>query len=281
MTMMKLNGQRALFVLAVVVVWYFCLPRLHAQNPDQLLLAESAAKAKSILQQTIGALGGPAYMDLRSSDCRGRYAQFQHSGEVGGYIELRQVRALPDKSRVEYDDKARIADVYAGDQGWTMDRGGVSEEPADVLADYQESLKIDINNILRFRMDDASLIFRYGGTDVVDLKRADWVEIGDHEGHTLRIAIDKGTHLPIRSIMTKRDPKTGERIQQDTAFTSYHLTDGVQIPFRVSRFLNGRQTYEAFLDSCTLNSNLPPDFFTRASLEKHFDELNGKTKKKK
>jgi len=279
--MMKLNGRRALFVLAVVVVWCFCLPRLRAQNPDQLLLAESAAKAKSILQQTIGALGGPAYVDLRNSDCRGRYAQFQHSGEVGGYIELRQVRALPDKSRVEYDDKGRIADVYAGDQGWTMDRGGVSEEPADILADYQESLKIDINNILRSRMNDATLIFRYGGTDVVDLKRADWVEIGDHEGHTLRVAIDKGTHLPIRSVMTKRDPKTGERIQQDTAFTSYHLTDGVQIAFRVSRFLNGRQTYEAFLDSCTLNSNLPPDFFTRASLEKHFAELNGKTKKKK
>lgn len=247
-----------------------------AQNPDQLLPAQSAAKAKAILQQTVEALGGQAYLQVRNSNCSGRYAQFQHSGDVGGYIELREYRQVPDKSRVEYDAKGKIVDVYAGNEGWTVDRGGVSEMPADVLADYQDSIKTDINNILRFRMNDSSLVFRYAGADVVDLKEADWVEIGDHEGHTARVAIDKGTHLPIRSVMIKRDPKTGERIERSTYYTNYHAVNGVQIPFRVSRFLNGRQTYQVFLEGCALNTDLPPDFFTRASLDQRFAELNGK-----
>jgi hypothetical protein len=257
------------------------LPRLaRAQSPNDVMPDASAAKAKAILQQAIDALGGTAYLNVHNSDCTGRYAQFQHSGEIGGYLEIREYREMPDKSRIEYDPKAIIVNVYAGDKGWSLDRSGVSELPASDMADYQDQLKMQLGNVLRNRLNDRSLFFRYGGSDVVDLKEADWVEIGDQRG-TLRVAVGHNDHLPIRSVLELRDPKTGEKTERSTYYTSYHVIDGIQTPFRESRFLNGRQVYQVFWESCSYNVDLPADFFTRASLEQRFNQEHGKNKKKK
>ncbi len=253
-----------------------------AQNPDDVLPAPSAAKAKAILAQAVTALGGPAYLNLRNSDCTGRAAQFEHSGAVGGYIQFHDFKEMPDKNRMEYGAKANIVDLYAGNQGWALDRGGVSEIPAAAMADYQETLKTDLNTILRYRLNDDTLTFRYGGSDVVDLKEAEWVEIVDREGHTIRMAFDKKASLPIRTVVTQRDPETGDRIQRGTYYTSYHLIAGIQTPFQISRFRNDQQTYQIFYESCLYNTGVSPDRFTRASLDAYFAAIkkNGKGNKK-
>jgi hypothetical protein len=250
-----------------------------AQNPDELMPAASAAKAKAILQQAIDGLGGAAYSNVHNSECTGRYAQFQHSGEIGGYIEAREYREMPDKWRMEYDPKAIIVNVYAGDKGWSLDRGGVSELPAEDIADYQEQLRMQMGNVLRNRLNESGLFFRYGGRDVVDLKEADWVEIGD-QGRTLRIAVGRNDHLPIRSVLLGRDPKTGEKTERSTYYTTYHAIDGIQTAFRESRFLNGRQVYQVFWETCAYNVDLPANLFTRASLDERFGQERGKKKKK-
>ena len=272
-------GVRVAAILAALLVFLF-VPAGRAQNPDELMPAESAAKAKAILQQAIDALGGAAYLNLHNSECTGRYALFQHSGDIGGYLQIREYREMPDKSRVEYDPKALIVNVYAGNQGWSLDRGGVSEVPAADLADYQEQLKMQMGYVMRNRMNESGLFFRYGGRDVVDLKEADWVEVGDH-GRTLRIAVGRGDHLPIRSLLLQRDPKTGENTERSTFYTSYHLVDGIQTPFRESRYLNGRQVFQVFWESCAYNVDLPADLFTRASLEERYSQEHGNKKKKK
>ena len=246
------------------------LRTVHAQNPDDMMPAASAAKAKSILAQAITALGGDAYLQVRNSDCRGRAAQFEHSGGVVGYLQFRDLKEMPDKNRMEYGPKSNIVDLYAGKEGWTLDRGGVSEVPARDMADYQEAFNTDVNTILRYRMNDSALVFRYSGADVVDLKEADWVEIADHDGHTIRIAFDRKTGLPIRTVVSQRDPETGDRLQRSTYYTSYHVIDGIQTPFQVSRFRNDQQTYQVFYESCQYNAGLAPEMFTRASLDSFF-----------
>lgn len=279
---MRIGSNPGITIKALfMAVGILLLPLLaRAQNPDEMMPDASAAKAKAILQQAIDALGGAAYLNVHNSDCTGRYAQFQHSGEIGGYLEIRDYREMPDKNRVEYDPKALIIDLYAGDKGWTLDRGGVSDVTAADIADYQEQLKMQMGNVLRNRLNDRSLFFRYGGSDVVDLKEADWVEIGD-QGRTLRIAVGRSDHLPIRAVLRERDPKTGENTERSTYYTSYHLIDGIQTPFRESRFLNGRQTYQVFWESCSYNVDLAANFFTRESLEQRFSQEHGKNKKKK
>jgi hypothetical protein len=268
--------------ICLLVLLIGCVPVIRAEHPDDLMPAESAAKAKSILTQAIAGLGGDAYLHVRKSECTGRFAQFEHSGAVGGFVQFHEYREMPDKLRNEYGKNGVVVDLYAGDKGWTLDRGGVSEVPATVMADFQEQSKTDLNTILRFRLNDDTLVFRYSGSDVVDLKEADWVEIADREGHTIRAAIDKKTHLPIRSTVTKRDPETGDRITRAAYFTNYHVIDGIQTPYQLSRFRNDLQVFQSFYDKCQYNGSLPPDLFTRASLDASFgkNRKNTKTDKK-
>jgi len=278
----RIKSSKLAFKLSAVfagLVIFLFVSAGRAQNPDELMPAASAAKAKAILQQAIDGLGGAAYLNVHNSECTGRYAQFQHSGEIGGYIEAREYREMPDKWRMEYDPKAIIVNVYGGDKGWSLDRGGVSELPAEDIADYQEQLRMQMGNVLRNRLNESGLFFRYGGRDVVDLKEADWVEIGD-QGRTLRIAVGRNDHLPIRSVLLSRDPKTGEKTERSTYYTTYHPIDGIQTPFRESRFLNGRQVYQVFWETCAYNVDLPANFFTRASLDERFSQERGKKKKK-
>jgi hypothetical protein len=247
-----------------------------AQNPDDLLPAESAAKAKAILNQAIEGLGGQEYLNARNSDCTGRQAQFEHSGQLGGYLQVRVLWQAPDSSRIESGNKGNIADLYAGGHGWSLDRGGVSELPASAVADYQEQLKTAVNMVLRFRLNEDGIILRYGGTDVVDLKQVDWTEVADRAGHSVRIAIDRKTHLPVRSVVVTRDPDTGNRIETETRFSNYQPIGGVQTPLQVVRLRNGLQVYQVFFDSCRYDENLPADYFSRASLDAYYAQVHKK-----
>ena len=253
-----------------------CLARpARAQNPNSLMPAESAARARAIVDQAIAALGGPAYLGLRDSDCTARFAGFERSGEVGGLGEVRVLRQLPDKNRTEYDKRGDIVTVYAADKGWSLDRSGVEELPAEDIAAYQEQLKNDAHFILRYRLNEPGLVLRYGGSEVVDLKQVDWVEIGDREGRSVRIAMDRATHLPFRFVVSARDAQ-GARTEAITVYSNYRPISGIQTAFQVSRFRNGQQVSQIFYSACKYNANLPDDLFSRVSLDKHFAGNGGK-----
>src|SRR3990172_3747718 len=264
----------ALSVGLAILALCVALP-LRAQNPNSLLPAESAARAKVILDQAIAALGGPAYLGLRDSDCTARFAGFERSGEVGGLGEVRVLRQLPDKNRTEYDKRGDIVTVYAADKGWSLDRSGVEELPAEDIAAYQEQLKNDAHFILRYRLNEPGLVLRYGGSEVVDLKQVDWVEVREREGGSVRIAMDRSTHLPFRFVVSARDAQ-GARTEAITVYSNYRPISGIQTAFQVSRFRNGQQVSQIFYSACKYNANLPDDLFSRVSLDKHFAGNGGK-----
>jgi outer membrane lipoprotein-sorting protein len=260
-------------------------PAVKAQNPDTLMPEESAAKAKHILQQLIDALGGQTYLNVHESECEGRLAQFGHNGDLTGYEDFRDYWHYPDKNRTDYTKKGNIIDLFNGNEGWSMDRGGVTEMPAPQVADFQEQVKTDIDNLLRLRLHEEGLAFRYGGPDIVDLKQVDWVEIGDTDERTFRLAVDQESHLLVRSVVITRDETTRERTTETTYYSNFQPRDGVETPLQQTRTRDGRRIYQVFFETCKYNPGFPADLFTKAALEKRFGEVGGgkkgKDKKKK
>ena len=256
-------------------------PCASAQNPDTLMPEESAKKAHELLDEMIAKLGGPAYLSVRDSVCNARLSQFGNNGDLSGYEVITDFWKLPDKNRTEYFKKKNIIELFNGNQGWTMDRGGVQEQPESAVEDFQEQIKGDLDNLLRFRLQEEGMTFRFGGSDVVDLRQVDWVEIVDRDRRTFRIAIDRLLHLPVRCIVITRNPATRERTQEVTFYSNFHPQDGVETPFQLARERDGRKIFQAFFSDCKYNSGLTDDMFTRASLEKRFSEIGKKDKKKK
>jgi hypothetical protein len=245
------------------------------QNPDTMLPEQSVAKARYILNDLVNALGGPAYLESRERECDGRRAQFGHNGELEGFIDFKDYWIYPDKHRVDYSKKRNIIDVFNGNQGWSMDRSGVSEEPAQSVSDFEHLVKHSVDNLLRFGLKDKTLNLTYAGPDIIDMRQVDWVEVSDPD-RTLRLGIDRYSHLLLHSVVQSVDQNTQERTQETTIYTNYQLKDGVMVPLQISRERDGHRVYQAFFETCTFNPHFPEDMFTRAALEKRYAEVGSK-----
>jgi hypothetical protein len=251
-------------------------PGASPQNPDTLMPEASTAKAKQILQQLIDALGGPTYLDIRDSDCEGRLARFGHNGELTGYTPFKDYWRYPDTNRTDYTKKGVIINLYSGDKGWTLDKGGVSDLSAASIADFQEQTKKDINNLLRVRIKEPGMQIRFGGSDVVDLKSIDWVDITDPDDRNFRLAVDRTTHLLVRAIVSTPDENTHDRNVDTSIYANFQLMDGVRTPLQITSDRNGRRIAQVFFSVCKYNNGLAADFFTKAALEKRFSEVGSR-----
>ena len=272
-----------------------------AQNPDTIAPEESEARAKRILAQVVDAMGGPAYLGMTERQCDGRRALIGHNGELSGYIALKDSWQFPDKNRTDYVAHSRntllgyligvqdldithgglVITLFSGEQGWIMDRGGVSEMPDSSVSQFQEAARQNLDNLLRLRTKEEGVHYRWAGLDTVDMRPVDWVEITDPDGRTVRLAVGRSTHLLVRSVVTTQDEETSQ-IREDVAiYTNYQPKVGVHIPMEISRERDGRRILLIFFDDCRPNPGLPADFFTRAALEKRFKETGGKSKPSK
>jgi hypothetical protein len=248
------------------------------QNPDTMLPEQRVAKAREILNQLTEALGGPAYLEVRERECDGRRAQFGHASELMGFIDFKDYWRYPDKHRIDYSKKGNIIDAFDGNQGWTMDRAGVSEEPAQAVSDFAAAVKYNVDNVLRFGLKDQNLNLNYAGQGIIDMRPVDWVEISDDQ-RTLRLGIDRSSHLLLQSVMNSVDENTQERLQETTIYTNYQRIGGVMVALQVSRERNGERNYQAFYDTCTFDPHLPADMFTKAALEKRYAQVGNKKDK--
>ena len=288
---------QSMVCMGLVMALSLDLGRPVAAAPAQEMLPEqSAAKAKQVLQQVITGLGGQAYLNVRDTQCDGRIAQFGTAGTLMGFSLFRDYWLLPDKNRVEYISKGEhtilgfimgsdellithggaIVTIFSGDQGWTLDKSGVANEPEDVVKEFSDQLKTGMNAMLRKRMNEPGMDVQYAGTDLIDLKEAEWIQFTDSEHREMRLGVDKHSHLPLRWVVATRNPDTRERTEIITSYIQYLTIDGVKSPLSIELSRNDRKISQTFLSNCKYNSDLDPQLFTRTWLEQHAAELSKK-----
>jgi len=275
-----MTWRRVLVVLALVGVSFASPVAMRAQEDELLMPEESAAKAKQLLNQAIDALGGAAYLNVHDTTCTGRIGTFDHSGQLTGFGQFIDYTIPPWKERQENLPKRNIIEVYNGDQGWELDRGGVSNAPQVDLAAFQATVKKDLDNILRHRIHEPDMTFRYGGTDVLDGWQADWVELIDGENRTIRIAFQTSTHLPVRKTSDNNDPKTHLRMKEIEYYSNYHPINDIQTAYQVTRERNGIKIFQVFFDKCEYNTNLSDSLFTKESLDQRWSQVGKKEMEK-
>jgi hypothetical protein len=284
------------FAVAVLVASTLFASRTSAQNPDTMMPEQSIAKGKQILNDLIAALGATGYTEVRESECSGRRVLFGHSGDVIGDIEFAEFRRYPDKVRTEYVGKSHhnilsyligvdgldlahggiIVTLYNANHGWSFDRSGVNELPAASISDFQESVKRNIENLLRLRLNEPGLSIRFGGNDTVDLKQVDWVEINDSQERRFRLAVDRATHFLIRSVIYTKDEENQQINEDVSIYSKYQLKDSVWTPLQISREHNGRRAVQIFYDNCHYNPGFADNIFDKSTLSKQFSQALAK-----
>jgi hypothetical protein len=282
-------------ILVLGLAWS-CARLAAADAAQEMLPEQSAARGRQLVQQVIAALGGPAYLNVRDTQCDGRAAQFGTAGTLMGFTLFRDLWLLPDKNRVEYFSKGEhtilgfligsddllithggaMITVFSGKSGWSLDKSGVSEQPQDLIDNFNEQLKSGMNNMLRTRMNEPGVDVEYSGTDLIDMKEAEWIEFTDSDHREMRLGVDKFTHLPLRWVVATRNPDTRERTEVITSYTQYLALDGVKTPLSIELSRNDHKLSQTFLTECKYNSELAPELFTRAALEQRAAEISKK-----
>lgn len=271
---------RFTFAAAAFVACALAAPlRASAQNPDTIPAEQSTAQAKAIVQQLVQGMGGEAYLNVKDSSCTGRLAQFGPlTGERGAYFEFEEYRIMPDKLRREYTKKGKIIDVYNGNNGWSLDRGGVEDGDAVAVANFQAGVRMSLDTLLRYRLRDPSLYFHYGGEESVDLRVADWVEIEDTEERTFRIAVERSTHLPVRFVVLTRNLQTRDVTTDVTIYANWHTEDGIPTALTIRHERDDKPLSQVFYYGCKYNTALSPTLFTREGLAQRWKDTGHKTK---
>jgi hypothetical protein len=293
------NCGRIAHLACLVLVSAFLAAAASGQNPETMDLDQNKAKARQLLKQSIEAMGGGLYRDQSESDCEGRVAQFDRNGGTLGYSMVRSYWLYPDKNRTEYVVKTTKGGFFAvlwgnlpvkggefiqlfdGDKGWTMDKSGVNEADATVVEEFQAGLKRQIRNLLLHRANEDGVFLYYAGFGISDMREVDWVDFTDENDRKVRVAFDRETHVPLRTVATTPNEEMHDKDEDVTIYSNYKEHEGIQTPMQVTREHNGRRTHQIFYSSCTNAPKLPGDFFTQEALQKKFKDTGGKVKPEK
>ena len=253
---MRVGKTKSWLRILSMVTLGILAPTAWGQHAEYMDPDKSAAKAKEILQQMIAGLGGQRFLQMKTSMCEGRRAQFGHNGETSGFIQAKTYWNYPDKLRVDFGKGKHRRSVswgYGMDAGPRRSFGGA----ATSVSDFQAALLRNVDYLLRVRLNEQGLLLRYGGNGIAELREVEWVEVTDSEDRTMKISMDKSSHLPIRTVVTSPDLETRERHEDVTIDSNYLEKDGVQLPMQISRQHDGRETGRYVLCESRCNPNLP------------------------
>jgi len=218
-------------------------------------------KAKQLLDRMIQALGGPAYLEIKSITQTGRTYNLFHGQANGAGVLFWRFSELPDKERVELTKQRDVVNVFNGDRGYEITFKGTAALDPKVLADYLRRREHSLEWVLRKWINEPDVAILYEGSAVAADKPADQVSIINSQNDSVTLFIDSQTHLPIKKTYSWRDPIDRLRNVEDEVYDAYRPTEGFMTPYSLTRFYNGEMVNQRFLNTVSYNDPLNASMF--------------------
>jgi hypothetical protein len=247
-------------LLAAVAMLMLGMPlALRAQTADE---AKNAEQARVALDAMVQALGGQAWLDLKSQMRQGHVAAFFQGKPSGGTTKYWEFHVWPDKDRIEYTEHRDVLQFYMGRQGWEVTYRGKKELPQEQVDDYMRRRDHSIETAVKVWLKDPKTILIYEGQRLAERHLAEQVTLISAQNEAVTILMDKQTHLPLRRSFEWRDPLYKDKNLDAEEYDDYHPVGGFPTPFTTTRFKNGDMISQRYLDHATYNQELAADFWS-------------------
>ena len=212
-------------------------------------------KAQQILDRTLQALGGSAFLSFKTLTTHGR-AFTVYNGAAQGFVYFDSQVEYPDKRRVSYGlgkKNQPIVLINNGSTGWEIDRMGVvPQEPAD-LQRWKIGNRYSLENLFRLHLRSLGVLIQTAGVDFVDNLPVDVLEVIDAEQAEVKIDVNKQDALPLEITYRSWNSKTEDWDEYSDTYSDYQRFQGVATPMHITRSLNGRRVGETFRSSALYN----------------------------
>lgn len=232
----------------------------------------SQQKGRSLIDRMIQALGGDAFLKMRTRTEFGRaysfyreelsglsiariYTQFIDADEKPG-SELRELQ------RQVFGKKQEAAVIFMPGQAYEVTFRGAKPLSDDRVKQFRETTLHDIFYILRERLQEPGLAFESRGHDVVENQPVEIVDVFDAENRNVTVWLNADTHLPVKQRFYKRDIATRDKLEEVTRYSKYQAAGhGVLWPFDIQRERDTEKIFELYSEKVTVDDNLAPSLF--------------------
>ncbi len=244
---------------------------------------DNAHKARAILDQTIQALGGQAYLTAQARGEEGRLYSLHHGESRGTGVQYRQFNRFPDQERVEIikrgnvvvplplvgvivvshqvKDKNDIVIIHNGDKGYETTYKGTAAQDKEDLTAYLRRRQHSLDQVLRKWINDPTVESFYDGLAIVDAKPVDQVTLLNNQNDAVSVYLDQNTHLPLKTSFTWRDPADRQKNTEEEIYDNYRLVQGIMTPHSITRNFNGEMSHQRFINVAKYNLPLPETMF--------------------
>ncbi len=257
-------------LLLAFFLFALALPVVFGQQSNTDAAAPSAskandAKAEQIVQRAIDALGGRAYLDVRTIVSRGYFTPIQN-GISSLPITFTNYYALPDRERTEYKGQGvRSIQTHTGDTGWMYD--GMSRKILDLkpeqVKNFRHTLRTSIDNILRgwWRQEGAHLSYvgrREGGL----ARRNEVVRLTYTDGTIIDFEFGASDGLPAK-VRYKKENEEGELVEEEDRYAQFLSNGNVMVAYIIDHYRAGQQSSRVNYQAIEFNRPIPEDHFAR------------------
>jgi len=269
--------------LSVILIWMMLCATIFAQQTansrtsipaiDLAKPASDAAmnsrQAKYVLERTVAALGGDAYLKIQSYVQTGRGYGFYHNESQGVGLNYSHIVRLPDSERYEYNFQRESLPVllpiplakseqwiilHIGDQGWETTFRGTRSESAAELEEYNRRRHYDLDLILRYWLPDPKTTMFFEGETIEVTKEVYKVTMLSADNLNVTLFVDRKSFLPLKKTFTYRD-KVYKDIQEEAElYDTYRDEQGFNTPHVLTRKKNGDIVSQRFIKKVEFNT---------------------------
>ncbi|HEY0785130.1 MAG TPA: hypothetical protein VGD62_04615 [Acidobacteriaceae bacterium] len=223
-------------------------------------------KARKLLDQMVAALGGPRWLALKSTYLEGRTSGFYQGKPTGSVTDFFSLRTPPGpqgpgEERTEYTKKHDVVSIFTSAEAWEITYRGKTPIPAEQASDYFRRRDHSVEQaVLVWLRDPATILLSEGQTEA-ERHLSDQVTLISSANESITLQLDTESHLPLRRLFRWRDPLYKDLNEEAESYDDYHLIDGVQTPFSLTRFHNGDMVSQRFLYRASYNVPAPAAAF--------------------
>jgi hypothetical protein len=227
---------------------------------------ENARKARAVLDQTIQALGGSAYLNIQDISQEGRTYSFYHGRPNSLGVLFWRFYKYPDKDRIELTKQRDVVYVYNGDKGTELTfKGPRPEDPKD-LTDYLRRRHFSLDWVLRKWLLEPGVALFYEGQTVAEEKPVEQVTVMNRHNEAVTLYVSTDDHLPVKKTFSWRDATDKERNIEDEVYDNYREVQGVMTPHTVTRFYNGDMSNQRFMTTVSYNQGISDSQFEASAI---------------
>ncbi len=234
-------------------------------TPASAPAQDASGEAKEVIEAAIEAMGGESYRGFRNYHRQGRSFIFDRRGQQGFSPFFDWTVLEPVKWRFQQGEgKRQQVQIFNLEinQGWLLEgESSVEEVPEEEVAAFRKDILLDIDVLLKSRVDEEGMnLYYYGPDDVTGSGELEAVEFLDATNGSVVIFFDLQSHLPTK-METYATNRVGVRQKKETEFYNWHTIQGIHTPLRTDYFTDGEKSQQVFVEEIAYDVAIPPSHF--------------------